>query len=830
MGVRQPVYNPYISYLLSGISLRKGFLSSIGGDLGDSGVTTRDENLGDGGSDFFATSGDFGDVYIAARGEDLDGGGVSTIGLTVDLEDRQVLGGPPDPWWTVKFRCSVSAAKMIFEYLHLHFYGQYYFVFQYVHDMVIPLYLSMISTIMSSESDDRLRGVTAKGEDLGGDSGSARSDDLDVLIVFLLLKKNSLEGKIAGDETYIGSDEEVSFEIDSNKDNYGDAEDGNNQMLPLAWAVVEVENKFTWRWFGRLVKNNLKLGDGSEVTTITDMQKAAAAATDNGRGRESPAATDATIGVDRGKEIATCAVNSAIGRGREDNATFVGRAGRGRGTDVAVVGGADRGRRVNDAVVDGAARGRVVNVAVVGCACIARGAGVVATSSDGVTGASKGRGTTYKIPRMVGMGVLHTKSGFKILNSGMPMNSSIVTEYLRHHINQHQLAIFVVTPAMPDVTMTALCPGQDECSLAIYLSGFQQAIIGIGLVVMMPIIGNLSDVYGRKALLTIPVTLSIIPPVILTFRRTKKFYYVYYVLKTLTGMISDGGIQCVALAYVADHMSQAKRASAIGILAGVGSAAFVCGTLADHFLSTSQIFLVATIASMIAAVYMQIFLENTACLKDSIEQQPILINEMEDTELDCETATNIKVFKKVPSLKDILCFLKKSATFSLAASVAFLNSFAEGGEQAPFQYFLKARFHFKKDNFADVMLIANICSATSQLLLMPMLAPLIGEEVLLCLGLTAGFTNVPYTAALLPVFTSLVKPSGIAQGCISSISSIANILSPFVYSPLTEKAPFPYPGFSIMCIGLAWLIAIIPSAMIKVIHSSRLKKVVTLEG
>lgn len=87
------------------------------------------------------------------------------------------------------------------------------------------------------------------------------------------------------------------------------------------------------------------------------------------------------------------------------------------------------------------------------------------------------------------------------------------------------------------------------------------------------------------------------------------------------------------------------------------------------------------------------------------------------------------------------------------------------------QYFLKARFHFKKDNFADVMLIANICSATSQvtfslwigvtnynfflvvifhiltfqimqLLLMPMLAPLIGEEVLLCLGLIAGFTNV----------------------------------------------------------------------------------------
>ncbi|XP_047259433.1 uncharacterized protein LOC124891961, partial [Capsicum annuum] len=49
--------------------------------------------------------------------------------------------------------------------------------------------------------------------------------------------------------------------------------DGNNQMLPLAWAVVEVENKFTWRWFVRLLKNDLELGDGYEVTTITDIQK-----------------------------------------------------------------------------------------------------------------------------------------------------------------------------------------------------------------------------------------------------------------------------------------------------------------------------------------------------------------------------------------------------------------------------------------------------------------------------------------------------------------------------------------------------------------------------
>lgn len=41
----------------------------------------------------------------------------------------------------------------------------------------------------------------------------------------------------------------------------------------------------------------------------------------------------------------------------------------------------------------------------------------------------------------------------------------------------HNFSIFMVIPAITDVTMSAICPGEDECSLAIYLSGFQQAVI-----------------------------------------------------------------------------------------------------------------------------------------------------------------------------------------------------------------------------------------------------------------------------------------------------------------------------------------------------------------
>jgi MFS family permease len=42
-------------------------------------------------------------------------------------------------------------------------------------------------------------------------------------------------------------------------------------------------------------------------------------------------------------------------------------------------------------------------------------------------------------------------------------------------------------------------------------------IIGLGAMIITPVIGNLSDEYGRKALLTVPITLSIIPLGALSF-------------------------------------------------------------------------------------------------------------------------------------------------------------------------------------------------------------------------------------------------------------------------------------------------------------------------
>ncbi|KAL0356548.1 UNVERIFIED_CONTAM: Hippocampus abundant transcript 1 protein [Sesamum calycinum] len=350
-------------------------------------------------------------------------------------------------------------------------------------------------------------------------------------------------------------------------------------------------------------------------------------------------------------------------------------------------------------------------------------------------------------------------------------------------------ASLVVNPTIADVTMEAVCPGKDECSLAIYLAGFQQAIAGIGSVVVMPLIGYLSDTYGRKVLLTIPMTLSIFPFVILAVRRTTEFFYVYYVLKTLTAMVTEGGVLCLALSYLADNVSEGKRVSAFGLLSGVTAAATVCGTLVARLLPTTRIF------------------------------QPILKPATETSETGNESLKKTDLIKKIPLPKDIIRLLKSSVTVSLASFIVFFNSLAEAGIQAFLMYYLKARFHFQKDQFADIWLITYISATVSNMVLMPTLGPLLGEETLLCIGLFAGFLNmlldsiawapwVPYGSAFLGIFLFLASPSlrciiskqvgpyeqGIAQGSVMGITSFANVISPIIYSPLSETEPAVSPA------------------------------------
>ncbi|KAL8125226.1 hypothetical protein AgCh_012778 [Apium graveolens] len=69
-----------------------------------------------------------------------------------------------------------------------------------------------------------------------------------------------------------------------------------------------------------------------------------------------------------------------------------------------------------------------------------------------------------------------------------------------------------------------------------------------------------------------------------------KFVYAYYVLKTITSIVCEGSVAFIALAYVADNITEKKRASTFGILSGISSCALVCGNLSTRFISTEVTF------------------------------------------------------------------------------------------------------------------------------------------------------------------------------------------------------------------------------------------------
>ncbi|XP_056175387.1 uncharacterized protein LOC115675634 isoform X3 [Syzygium oleosum] len=49
--------------------------------------------------------------------------------------------------------------------------------------------------------------------------------------------------------------------------------DGNNQMFPIAWAVVEAETEESWTWFLKLLVKDLNVGQGLGWTFMSDQQK-----------------------------------------------------------------------------------------------------------------------------------------------------------------------------------------------------------------------------------------------------------------------------------------------------------------------------------------------------------------------------------------------------------------------------------------------------------------------------------------------------------------------------------------------------------------------------
>ncbi|CAL9223253.1 unnamed protein product [Arabidopsis halleri] len=426
-------------------------------------------------------------------------------------------------------------------------------------------------------------------------------------------------------------------------------------------------------------------------------------------------------------------------------------------------------------------------------------------------------------------------------------------------------AEFLVKPVITDVTVAAVCSGlTDSCSLAVYLTGVQQVTVGLGTMVMMPVIGNLADTYGIKALLTLPMCLSILPPAILGYRRDTNFFYAFYVIKILFDIVSQGTVDCLAHAYVAKNVHGRKRIPMFGVLAGIKSISGVCATFSARFLPVASTFQVSAISLFVALVYMRIFVKKR--LHDHNDDDDYIEDDssggrnhqefhdgnvltiLAEPILDEPIKTHVSN-TKYSSLKDMVCLIRSSTILVQTLVVTFFATFSQTGMESALMYFLKACFGFSKNDFAELLMLSTIIASISQLVIFPIFVSAVGERKVLSTGLLMEFFKaaflsvawspwVPYATTVLEPGAMFVMPSvyGIAsrqvgsgeqgkvQGCISGVKSLAGVMAPFVFSPLTvlflsENAPFYFPGFSLLCIAFSLMIGFLLSFFIKDISS-----------
>ncbi|XP_057803810.1 uncharacterized protein LOC131019139 [Salvia miltiorrhiza] len=391
----------------------------------------------------------------------------------------------------------------------------------------------------------------------------------------------------------------------------------------------------------------------------------------------------------------------------------------------------------------------------------------------------------------------------------------------------HWIADEMTVSVLVDLTTNALCPGDTNCPEAIYINGIQQTIVGIFKMIVIPLMGQLSDEYGRKPFLLLTVSTNIVPFSLLAINQSRGTVYAYYALRTIAMIISKGTIFCIAVAYAADIVDVGKRAAVFSWMTGLFSISLVVGNLLARFLPEEYIFQVSIVLLIFVPVYMSLFLKET-----------IRSTRKPDDDNSCLNKAVKIVTNRYYSMKNAAYVVTSSSTLKRISFVSFFYELGSSGISSVIMYYMKAVFGFDKNQLSEVSMIVEIGSIFSQILVLPLLNPLVGERVILCVALLA-YTGygllyglawapwVPYVSTSFGIIYVLVKPAtyaviskgstsadqGKAQGFVAGVQSIASFLSPLAMSPLTtwflsSDAPFNCKGFSIIIATLSTVVAL----------------------
>jgi DHA1 family tetracycline resistance protein-like MFS transporter len=315
-----------------------------------------------------------------------------------------------------------------------------------------------------------------------------------------------------------------------------------------------------------------------------------------------------------------------------------------------------------------------------------------------------------------------------------------------------------------------------------------------------PVIGNLSDRYGRRPVLLCSLLGFGVDYIVLALAPTYGWLFIGRVVAGITGASFT-----TAAAYIADISTDpASRAKNFGMIGAAFGTGFVLGPALGGLLATWGIrapFYAAAVLCLLNCLY-GYFLLPESLPKEN--RRPF----------DWKRANPFGAFK----------FLKNHGEIGSLAFGFFLIYLAAQAVQANWNFFTEYRFHWTSGMVGISLTVVGVLIAGVQAGLTRVVNPKLGNEKSIYTGLllyTLGlilfaFANqswmmfvflVPYCLggiagpALQSVISSHVAPNhqGELQGALTSLMSATTILGPIIMTSTfayftSEKAPFYLPG------------------------------------
>ncbi len=374
------------------------------------------------------------------------------------------------------------------------------------------------------------------------------------------------------------------------------------------------------------------------------------------------------------------------------------------------------------------------------------------------------------------------------------------------------LAFGLIIPVLPHLIKTI---GHYNFGDAAMMSGWFSVAFSLIQFVFAPILGALSDRYGRRRVILISCFGLAVDFTFMALATTIPMFFVGRVISAMTSSSFS-----TANAYLADVTAPEKRAAAFGLLGSAFGIGFVIGPALGGLLGGIDLRLPFYVASGLAALN---FLYGLFVLPES---------------LPVESRTKRFEWKRANPVGALLVLKKYPAVLGLIA-VAFLSQLAHFVLPSTFVLYADYRYGWGEQQVGYVLGLVGICNVFVQAYLIRRVVPKIGERNALLLGLLFGMLGfawqglantgmlsllaIPFLAlwgftmpSLQAIITKQVHADeqGGLQGAVSSMSSLAGIFAPFLFTHtfalfISDHAPQQIPGAAFLLASFALALAIV---------------------